>query len=63
MFYVPASIPLPRWTRTLFDHYMAEYADPLYIVDPPYFQMYVLIEALFVVPVAALGIRGLLRGE
>ncbi|KKZ63172.1 hypothetical protein EMCG_02468 [[Emmonsia] crescens] len=52
---------LPPWTTTIHDFYVKNYNDPLYARDPPFFKLFVVIEAVYSVPLSLWAIRGLIR--
>jgi hypothetical protein len=55
-------IELPSWAKTPYNFYSTQYNDPLFMNHPPFFQLYVFIEAFYLVPMALYGINGLLNG-
>lgn len=54
-------VKLPSWSTTLHDYYRMNYNDPLYAKDPPFFRLYVFIEAIYSVPTCIWAIRGLIQ--
>ena len=54
-------VKLPSWATTLYDYYRTNYNDPLYAKDPPFFRVYVFIEAVYLVPTCIWAIRPLIQ--
>lgn len=59
-FYPPGLFP--QWTTAIYDFYVNNYNDPLYVKDPPFFQLFVVMEALYAVPLSLWAIRGFIQG-
>ena len=55
-------VELPSWVTSIYRYFRINYNDPLYEKDPPFFRLYVIIEAVFSVPTCVLAIRGLIQG-
>ncbi|EER40506.1 conserved hypothetical protein [Histoplasma capsulatum var. duboisii H88] len=58
-FYPPGLFP--QWTTAIYDFYVNNYNDPLYVKDPPFFQLFVVMEALYAVPLSLWAIRGFIQ--
>lgn len=56
-------VELPSWATILYDYFRINYNDPLYEKDPPFFRLYVIIEAVFSVPTCIWAIRGLIQDD
>lgn len=56
-------VELPSWATMLYDYFRINYNDPLYERDPPFFRLYVVIEAVFSVPTCVWAIRGLIQDD
>ena len=53
----------PTWFRSFHTYFIANYNDPLYAKNPPFFRLYLLIEAFCSIPASLWCIRGLIRGK
>ncbi|EPE36236.1 hypothetical protein GLAREA_05574 [Glarea lozoyensis ATCC 20868] len=53
---------LPSWVKIPYEFYSVQYNDPLFAKHPPFFQLYVFVEAFYLVPMAIYGIVGLIKG-
>ncbi|OJD24151.1 hypothetical protein ACJ73_04486 [Blastomyces percursus] len=58
--FYPAGL-FPQWATAVHDFYVNNYNDPLYVKDPPFFQLFVAIEVLYSVPLSLWAIRGLIQ--
>lgn len=59
--FYPAGL-FPHWSRAIYDFYVSNYNDPLYVRDPPFFKLFVMIEIVLAVPLSLWGIRGIIQG-
>ncbi|KAG9233116.1 hypothetical protein BJ875DRAFT_505558 [Amylocarpus encephaloides] len=54
-------IALPSWATFAYDFYIREFNDPLYAKDPPFFQLFLVLECIYLVPMSIMGIRVLIK--
>ncbi|KAH6674870.1 transmembrane protein 6/97 [Halenospora varia] len=54
-------IPLPKIFHFPLDWFKAEYNDPLYTRDPPFFKLFIIVEAVYLLPMSLWCIRGLVK--
>jgi len=51
---------LPPWATALYDYFITEFRDPLYVRDPPFFKFYLFLELFYIIPTCVWSIRGLI---
>jgi len=56
-------ISLQPYTSFLYDYFRTTYNDPLYFKDPPFFRLYIIVEAVYTVPMCLWSIRGLIHDD
>jgi len=53
---------LPSWITSTHDNYITDYNDPLFVRNPPFFQLTTWLELFILVPLEIGGIWGLING-